>query len=102
MHSIRTRRRVVVDDSPLAHAIGTRIRRARTAAGLTQQQLAGERYTKAYISALENGLAKPSMAALNFLAPRLGSTASALLADPNPAWARVEADLGLPAGGLGP
>jgi tetratricopeptide (TPR) repeat protein len=98
MNSIRTRRRVVVDDSPLAHAIGTRIRRARTAAGLTQQQLAGERYTKAYISALENGLAKPSMAALNFLAPRLGTTASALLTDPDIAWRRLEADLYLAAG----
>ncbi len=98
MNSIRTRRRVVVDDSPLAHAIGTRIRRARLAAGLTQQQLAGERYTKAYISALENGLAKPSMAALNFLAPRLGSTPSALLTDPDIAWQRLEADLYLASG----
>jgi transcriptional regulator with XRE-family HTH domain len=93
MNAIRTRRRVVVDDSPLAHAIGGRIRRARHANGLTQQQLAGERYTKAYISALENGLAKPSMAALNFLAPRLGTTASALLTDPDVAWRRLEADL---------
>ena len=65
MNSIRTRRRVVVDDSPLAHAIGTRIRRARLAAGLTQQQLAGERYTKAYISALETGNAAPSMRSLD-------------------------------------
>jgi tetratricopeptide (TPR) repeat protein len=98
MNAIRTRRRVVVDDSPLAHAIGGRIRRARHANGLTQQQLAGERYTKAYISALENGLAKPSMAALNFLAPRLGTTASALLTDPDVAWRRLEADLHLASG----
>src|SRR5918999_2957243 len=102
MATVKTRRRVVVDDRPLAQAIGQRLRQARLAAGLTQQQLAGERYTKAYISALENGIAKPSMAALNYLAPRLGKTASEILADPNPAWARVEADLGLPAGGLGP
>ncbi len=98
MNAIRTRRRVVVDDSPLAHAIGARIRRARLAAGLTQQQLAGDRYTKAYISALENGLAKPSMAALNYLAPRLGTTASALLTDPDLAWRRLEADLALATG----
>ena len=83
MNAVRTRRRVVVDDSPLAHAIGQRLRQARLAAGLTQQQLAGERYTKAYISALENGIAKPSMAALNYLAPRLGKTASQLLSDPS-------------------
>jgi tetratricopeptide (TPR) repeat protein len=98
MSTLRTRRRVIVDDSPLAAAIGGRIRRARLAASLTQQQLAGERYTKAYISALENGLAKPSMAALNYLAPRLGTTASAILSDPDVAWRRLEADLYLAAG----
>src|SRR6267142_8201 len=98
MSTTKTRRRVVVDDRPLAHAIGQRLREARLAAGLTQQQLAGERYTKAYISALENGIAKPSMAALNYLAPRLGHTASEILSDPSRAWARLEADLALAAG----
>jgi tetratricopeptide (TPR) repeat protein len=98
MNAVRTRRRVVVDDRPLAHAIGQRLRQARLAAGLTQQQLAGDRYTKAYISALENGIAKPSMAALNYLAPRLGKTASEILSDPSRAWARLEADLALASG----
>jgi tetratricopeptide (TPR) repeat protein len=98
METTRTRRRVIVDGSPLAAAIGGRIRKARLAAGLTQQQLAGERYTKAYISALENGLAKPSMAALDYLAPRLGSSAASFVADPAPAWLRLEADLALAAG----
>lgn len=98
MNTVRTRRRVVVDDTALARAIGQKIRQARLAAGLTQQQLAGERFTKAYISALENALAKPSMAALNYLAPRLGTTAAALLADPSPAWRRIEADLALASG----
>jgi tetratricopeptide (TPR) repeat protein len=98
MSATRTRRRVVVDDSPLAHAIGQRLRQARLSAGLTQQQLAGERYTKAYISALENGIAKPSMAALNYLAPRLGRTASEMLADPSRTWIRVEADLAAASG----
>jgi len=98
MNVVRTRRRVVVDDRPLALAIGGRLKQARLAAGLTQQQLAGDRYTKAYISALENGIAKPSMAALNYLAPRLGRTASEILSDPSRAWARLEADLALAAG----
>jgi transcriptional regulator with XRE-family HTH domain len=98
MSAVRTRRRVVVDDRPLADAIGARLRQARLAAGLTQQQLAGERYTKAYISALENGIAKPSMAALNYLAPRLGKSASEILSDPSRAWARLEADLALASG----
>ena len=51
--TVRTRRRVVVDHTELAKAIGPRIRAARLAAGLNQQELAGDRYTKAYVSALE-------------------------------------------------
>ena len=98
MTGLKTRRRVVVDDRPLARSIGQRLRQARLAAGLTQQQLAGDRYTKAYISALENGIAKPSMAALNYLAPRLGTTASEILSDPAVAWSRIEADLALASG----
>ena len=102
METVRKRRRVVVDESALAQAIGTRIKRARLAAGLTQSALAGERYTKAYISALEHGLAKPSMAALNYLAPRLGTSSSALIADSDPAWDRLSADLRMAAGDLLP
>jgi transcriptional regulator with XRE-family HTH domain len=94
------RRRVVVDDTPLANAIGARIKRARSAAGLTQSALAGERYTKAYISALEHGQAKPSMAALSYLAPRLGTTAASLMADASPVWDRLSADLRLASGDI--
>ncbi len=65
---------------------------------MTQQQVAGDRYTKAYISALENGLVRPSVAALEYLAPRLGTTPSALMADVRPAWSRIDADLQLAAG----
>src|SRR3990172_6058653 len=95
---VRTRRRVVVDNSELARAIGSRIRQARKAARLTQQALAGDRYTKAYISALESGISKPSMAALDYLAPRLGTTSAELLTDPSAAWSRLEADLLLASG----
>ena len=98
MQTVKKRRRVVVDDSALAAAIGGRLKRARLAAGLTQSALAGERYTKAYISALEHGIAKPSMAALNYLAPRLGTTSAAMLADVDPVWDRVQADLALASG----
>ena len=73
----------MVDDSALALSIGSRIRERRRRAGLSQQRLAEGRYTKAYISALETGAAKPSMAALNFIAGRLGTTAAELLADPD-------------------
>src|SRR5690349_20871169 len=94
----KTRRRVVVDQTALAKAIGTRIRAARLAAGLTQQELAGDRYTKAYISALELGHAKPSMAALNYLAPRLGTRPDRLIGDDSERWTRLDADLHLAAG----
>src|SRR5262245_17544184 len=96
----KSRRRVVVDQRALAQAIGTRIRSARLRAGLTQQQLAGDRYTKAYISALELGHAKPSMAALDYLAPRLGTTSDKILADPSRTWSRLEADVALAGGEL--
>ena len=65
---------------------------------MTQQQLAGDRYTKAYVSALENGLVRPSMAALNFFASQLGLPASRLISDEAPTWHRLEADVHLAAG----
>ena len=92
----RTRPRI--DDTPLARDMGERLKKARLGAGLTQQQLAEGRYTKAYISALENGLSRPSMAALNYLSDRLGITPSKLLNDEPAAWARLEADLALACG----
>ncbi len=94
-----TKRRSHVEaDRPLARQIGARIRSARTRASLTQAQLAAGRYTKAYVSALENGLVKPSMAALNFFAERLEVPIERLLSDGEQAWTRLEADLRLAAG----
>ena len=74
------------------------IRAERLRANMTQSQLADGRYTKAYVSALENGLAKPSLAALNFLAERLQVPVTKLLAVGEPAWTRLEADLRLASG----
>jgi tetratricopeptide (TPR) repeat protein len=93
-----TKRRVVVDNTRLAAEIGGRIRSARLQVGLTQQQLAEGRYTKAYVSALEKGQAKPSIAALTFFAERLGLPPTHFLADPAGAWTRLEADIHLAAG----
>jgi transcriptional regulator with XRE-family HTH domain len=92
------RRSLALEDRDLARQIGTKLRAARKAAGLTQQQVADGRYTKAYVSALENGLIKPSMAALRFLAVRLGTTPSELLAESDTRWARLDAELRLAAG----
>lgn len=60
--------------------------------------MARGRYTAAYISALERGLAKPSMAALTFLSERLGVSITDLVAEETPGSARLEADLHLAAG----
>jgi tetratricopeptide (TPR) repeat protein len=93
-----TRRVIVVDNSAVARRVGERIRNARLRAQLTQAQVASGRYTAAYISALERGLAKPSMAALTFISERLGVPVPDLVAEERPAVGRLEADL-LLAGG---
>jgi transcriptional regulator with XRE-family HTH domain len=92
------RRSLAAEDKDLAKQIGARLRAARLKAGLTQQQVAADRYTKAYVSALENGLIKPSMAALRFLAVRLGTTPSELLTDADERWLGLEAELRLASG----
>src|ERR671919_2259303 len=94
----RTRKVIVVDNSHVARRVGERIRQARTRVGLTQAQLAEGRYTAAYISALERGLAKPSMASLTFLSTRLGVPVRDLVAEERPAVGRLEAALLLAAG----
>lgn len=78
--------------------VGPRLREARHRAGLTQRQLAGDRYTAAYISALEGGLVRPSWAALTYLSGRLGIPIHDLVREPKPGWDRLTADLHLAAG----
>ena len=85
-------------DRHLAKRIGGRIREARLRAGLTQQQLAGDRYTKAYISALETGIARPSMVALRHISERLGLPASHFIDQTHPTWTRLEVDMRLASG----
>ena len=91
-------RSLAVLDRGIAREVGGRIRTARTKAGLTQAKLAEGRYTKAYISALENGLSKPSLAALSFIADRLGLPVTHFLSSSEPSWSRLEADLRLASG----
>lgn len=98
MPRTRTQSRPRASDANLARRIGQRIREARLRAGLTQQQLAGDRYTKAYISALETGIARPSMVALAYLSERLGLSPSHFLDAAMPAWSRLETDLHLASG----
>ena len=98
MPRTKTGVRASQQDRDLAQRIGLRIREARHRAGLTQQQLAGDRYTKAYVSALETGIARPSMVALRFLSERLGMPASHFIDEGHPVWTRIEVDMRLAAG----
>ena len=84
MPKTRSVARATAQDATLARQIGARIREARKRAGLTQQQVAGERYTKAYISALETGVARPSMVALSHISERLSLPPSHFLDEQNP------------------
>ena len=94
----KTRNVTVVDNRPLARKIGARIRQARLRAGLTQAELAKGRYTAAYISALELGHAKPSMAALAFIADRMGLAVREFVGEDELGPTRLEADLLLASG----
>lgn len=98
MPRTKTVARPTEHDVALARQIGARIREARLRAGLTQQQLVGDRYTKAYVSALETGIARPSMVALSYLAERLGLPPSHFLDEQAPAWSRLEVDMKLASG----
>lgn len=75
--------------------LGRRIRLLRIRRNLTQQDLAGEDYSKSYISAIEQGKTRPSLEALQRIASRLQTPASTLL-DPN------AADLQTPESNEGP
>lgn len=70
----------VVARTPAAPAsrLGDRLRSLRLAAGLTQSQLAGERFSKEYVSQIERGKTRPTEEAVAFLAARLGVDASFL------------------------
>jgi tetratricopeptide (TPR) repeat protein len=98
MPRTKTAARPTEHDAALARQIGERIREARRRVGLTQQQLAGDRYTKAYVSALETGIARPSMVALSYLSERLGLPPSHFLDEQTPAWTRLSVDMQLASG----
>jgi tetratricopeptide (TPR) repeat protein len=52
--------------------LGERVRALRISSGLTQSQLAGERFSKEYISQIERGKTRPTEATIAWLAERLG------------------------------
>jgi tetratricopeptide (TPR) repeat protein len=57
---------------PRATRLGERLRQLRVAAGLTQTELAGERFSKEYVSQIERGKTRPTPETIDWLAARLG------------------------------
>src|SRR5579862_2373894 len=58
--------------------LGERLRQLRVSAGLTQTDLAGERFSKEYISQIERGKTRPTQETIDWLALRLGVDATFL------------------------
>jgi transcriptional regulator with XRE-family HTH domain len=59
--------------SPVAAVrLGERLRQLRVTAGLTQSELAGDRFSKEYVSQIERGKTRPTAETLEWLARRLG------------------------------
>lgn len=59
--------------------LGQRIKNERTLLGLSQRQLCGDVITRNMLSQIENGLARPSMDTLSYLAKQLGKPISYFL-----------------------
>ena len=58
--------------------LGERLRQLRVAAGMTQTDLAGERFSKEYVSQIERGKTRPTTETILWLAERLGVDAGFL------------------------
>jgi tetratricopeptide (TPR) repeat protein len=58
--------------------LGERLRQLRVAAGLTQTDLAGDRFSKEYVSQIERGKTRPTNETIKWLADRLGVDAGFL------------------------
>jgi len=65
-----------------ASILGRRLRAARSAAGLTQAELAADDVSAAYVSRIEAGQRRPEAMLLERMAARLGVELTALLHDP--------------------
>src|SRR5690348_3475554 len=70
----RTSRRSI----PEGIRLGERLRQLRVAAGLTQSELAGDRFSKEYVSQIERGKTRPTEGTIEWLADRLGVDAGFL------------------------
>src|SRR5438552_3743545 len=58
--------------APSGLRLGERLRQLRVAAGLTQSDVAGDRFSKEYVSQIERGKTRPTPETIEWLAARLG------------------------------
>src|SRR5690242_6769174 len=58
--------------------LGERLRQLRVAAGMTQTELAGDRFSKEYVSQIERGKTRPTPETIQWIAGRLGVDAGFL------------------------
>ncbi len=63
---------------PAGSRLGERLRQLRVAAGLTQSDIAGERFSKEYVSQIERGKTRPTRETVEWLAAKLGVDATFL------------------------
>ena len=63
---------------PAGARLGERLRQLRVAAGLTQTDLAGDRFSKEYVSQIERGKTRPTRDTIEWLAAKLGVDAAFL------------------------
>src|SRR5436189_4911373 len=64
--------------SPAGARLGERLRQLRVGAGLTQSDLAGDRFSKEYVSQIERGKTRPTRETIEWLAAKLGVDAGFL------------------------
>src|SRR6266545_2721398 len=74
--AIRQQQRVSAAQAGLR--LGERLRQLRVAAGMTQTDLAGDRFSKEYVSQIERGKTRPTRETIQWLGERLGVDAGFL------------------------
>jgi tetratricopeptide (TPR) repeat protein len=78
MSRMSVTRQVRTTAQPGTARLGERVRQLRVAAGLTQTDLAGDRFSKEYVSQIERGKTRPTRETIEWLAAKLGVDAGFL------------------------
>lgn len=75
-----------IQATPEQTRFGRRLRERRLAAGLSQAELAGKRFSHAFVSSIESGRRGASKEAIDYFAQRLGIPVEQLWGDVGPHW----------------